>query len=494
MAQPFSQTVGTAWAGARPFLLYSLFGLTLVGFFWLEKPLWALLFVCALPVLALLMRRPTLGIFLIVVSTPFETFLSSDFLTIKAIKLGLVGLIAALLFLQHLGRNREKLVIAKTEPYSWFFALMIVSALLATLTAPSPSRSALGVAQIGLAFFYYWQVRTESLPLSFAAKLLRLIIWVAVPVAALGIAQTLLGYSSFLGSAEQQATEALGGDFTPLGLERASGLFGSSNAAGCFFAATALLAGLHAMVFRRHRIAYWMITGLLVLALLSTFSRGAILAALCSCLFFLAASQRVKSRLKLAAALVGLVVTVFLVIPQETLIRYFRLESGDVIEAGSRTEVWGEGLALIRQHPLTGVGLYGFQEEAEKMKAHGEAAQHPHNGLLKALVEQGFLGGIAYLLLAISFLRISLDTLRRGVSAGREYYWIFAAIACVGICLFGQELVDAGFTVGGSSMAVLFVTLLAIQTSTRDTLARDSAPAHRPSRRIAQWAPGGTAS
>jgi hypothetical protein len=51
---------------------------------------------------------------------------------------------------------------------------------------------------------------------------------------------------------------------------------------------------------------------------------------------------------------------------------------------------------------------------------------------------------------------------------------MFGSIGGIGVCLFTQELFDAGFTMGGSSLAILFATLLGLQVSLLHSLPSDA--------------------
>jgi hypothetical protein len=50
-----------------------------------------------------------------------------------------------------------------------------------------------------------------------------------------------------------------------------------------------------------------------------------------------------------------------------------------------------------------------------------------------------------------------------------QLFWILCSIAVIGLSLFAQELVDAGLTMGGSSIAILFSLLLGLQTGLQNS-------------------------
>jgi O-antigen ligase len=299
---------------------------------------------------------------------------------------------------------------------------------------------------------------------------LKTVVLVSLPAASLAVTQSLFGYGSGLASNEQQAM-ARQEAFTTFwpSIQRACASFGSSNAAGAFFSAAGLVALLHALLLSRHRIRYLAMTGLLGLGLAATFSRGAIAGLLIGVLFIASVIGRSRLRWILAVSLAGLLSLGYIFTPMEQVLGYLRVND-DVLSASvSRVQAWQAAWTMIREHPLSGIGFYGFKQEMLVNEGDPQAPMHPHNGLLKGLVETGIFGGLAYLCYLAVFLRTATSTLRRCVQQP-ELLWIFSSIAAVGMCFFGQELVDAGLTMGGSSIAILFATLLGLQTSLRNSL------------------------
>ncbi|WP_428267997.1 O-antigen ligase family protein [Haliangium sp.] len=64
----------------------------------------------------------------------------------------------------------------------------------------------------------------------------------------------------------------------------------------------------------------------------------------------------------------------------------------------SKFAVWGESLALIRAHPLTGVGRGGFESAFTRFEASGvKSYSHVENEYLQAVVDWGVVAGLAVL-------------------------------------------------------------------------------------------------
>jgi Flp pilus assembly pilin Flp len=407
---------------------------------------------------------PVMGIFWLVALTPFESVANIAFMTLKVLKLAIIGMVGFRLYLAGRGKAKEH------DPYRKVIYCLVAAALYCTLLAPSLRRSAQGLSQIVVFWALYWSVRRMRIDEKRSATVLYSLIAVAVPIALVAILQALTGYEGLLGSKEQQldASQGVLATFWP-SIQRASGTFGSSNAAGAFFAASALAAVLHVLLLRRGRLAYLFVTVTAVIALFLTFSRGAILGLLAGLLFAVCILGRARLRWTVSLSILGLMLVLFVTMPLSTVLGYLRVDDEDLMSASvSRVRAWNGALVMIREHPVSGIGFYGFKEELESLDGSDDAPEHPHNGLLKAVVEEGALGGFAYLFYFAVFLKNSVASVRR-FRGHPQLLWILCSIAVVGLSLFAQELVDAGLTMGGSSIAILFSILLGLQTSLQNS-------------------------
>jgi len=406
---------------------------------------------------------PVSGIFWLVALTPFESVANIDFMTLKVLKLAIIGMVGFRLYLAARGKAKEH------DPYRKVTYCLVAAALYCTLLAPS-LRSAQGLSQVVVFWALYWSVRRMRIDEKHSAALLHSLIAVAVFIAVVAILQALIGYDGLLGSKQQQLDASQGAlaTFWP-SIERASGTFGSSNAAGAFFAASALAAVLHALLLRRDRVAYLFVTVTAVIALFLTFSRGAILGLLAGLLFAVCILGRARLRWTVGLSALGLMLVLVVTMPLATVLGYLRVDDEDLMSASvSRVRAWNGALVMIGEHPVSGIGFYGFKEELESLDGSDDAPEHPHNGLLKAVVEEGALGGLAYLFYFAVFLKNSIASVRR-FRGQPQLFWILCSIAVIGLSLFAQELVDAGLTMGGSSIAILFSLLLGLQTSLQNS-------------------------
>lgn len=196
------------------------------------------------------------------------------------------------------------------------------------------------------------------------------------------------------------------------------------------------------------------------------------------------------------ALMVGLLAFgVVFVLPQANMDRLRRgFDWENDATAETRVALWKLGLHMFNEHPITGVGPGGFRAASY---AYPEArigpvtrrVHTPHSIYIQGLAELGVLGGLALLMLLVSFLRLNALTRKQILSAGSggqnsfEYRLAFAL-----------DLSMVGYLVSGAFLTVLyyphFWNLLALSTALRTVcfrkLHRKSAPKpHDPTRRFA---------
>jgi O-antigen ligase len=414
---------------------------------------------CGIAAACLVFSRPDLGAWLVVILTPIETFGPVSFTVTKAAKLGLTALVA-LALLAGVFQRQENPV---EDPFRLAFFLLLGTGLLATVATGSPLASALGLASLLIYVLFYTSLRCSKVLARNGARLLKVVVWISVPVAVLCIAQLTQGYGGFLGSREQQAMEADGqlGTIWP-SIERASAFFNGPTAAGAFLGLAAVIAFAHAAVFRRFRLRCVLAALLCLLGILATFSRGALLGCLTG-IVFSAWSMGLLNWRRVAFLLLPTTLALGILFADQGVKGYLRLGSDLVSVSASRFDVWKAAFVIIERHPVLGIGFYQFQAISQGIEGFSDTPVHAHNGFLKALVEQGPAGGFAYLLFLYAFVRTARRSLR--VARNKQERWIFGSIAGVGVGLFTQELFDANLVLGGSSVAILFAALLGLQTS-----------------------------
>lgn len=394
-------------------------------------------------------------------STPFEDFLGLQFRTVKIVKLLIYAVIAATLWVRYSRRSRPN----AGDPYVALLVLFLVSAGISTLLSGSLFKSLQGLLSLALFCLFYEGVSRSSMNPRSVKHIFSVITWTGVIACIWAILQSLWGYGHAWGSPEQRLLESAGNfELTGSSLERASSSFGSSNAAGAFFGAMFLIAFLRVVFIRAGRGRYLAISGLALAAILATNSRGAIFGAMGGGAFVAWAYGTPRERIRWFAIAVSCLLLLVFAMPRQRLTDYFRV--GDSIETTSLTrfQAWVGSIDLIRSRPIQGIGFYAFADQVDLPDASEDAPVHPHNGLLKCLVEQGIPGGIIYVLFLIQVLRTGARSIREARS-NADFRWAYSAITAVAAAFFAQELFDAGLTLGASSLSILFATLLGMQVS-----------------------------
>ncbi len=411
-----------------------------------------------------------LGVWLIVPLTPVETLGPLNFALAKPAKLALTVVVTSALFA---GSSKYRLTPVK-DPYRWPFFLVFVTGFFATLLATSPFTSAVGLASILIFVLYYTAALRSAVLVGKGPQLLRIVLWGGVVSSALCLIQLIQGYNSILASAEQQIMQAEGVvDTNWPTLYRGAAAFNGPSAAGAFLGIATIVALAHAQVFRKWRTGYFLAALACLVGVLATFSRGALLGSLAGFVFSSWAMGFLTRRhLLILGSLAALALPWLFATPGVK--AYLRLGTDLVSVSESRVDAWQAAFVILKRHPVFGIGFYEFQGISQGIEGFSDTPLHPHNGFLKALVEQGPLGGCAYLFFLATFLRTARKGLRQAGSADDK--WVLGSIAGAGISLFTQELFDANLTLGGSSIAILFATLLGIQVSLPATIAAKYIP------------------
>ena len=147
--------------------------------------------------------------------------------------------------------------------------------------------------------------------------------------------------------------------------------------------------GVKAQALRLVNVAY---VPAAILAILLTASRGSLIAALPALLFLLGSLNRIKlyQRALLFAALTGSLFVLLPLVPQSS---FQRLETmgNSIAEAdlGGRVDIWGEGIGVLSEHPIVGIGSGTYSTAVESGK-------EAHNSFLSVLVEVGMIGFVLF--------------------------------------------------------------------------------------------------
>lgn len=235
-------------------------------------------------------------------------------------------------------------------------------------------------------------------------------LWFVVPLCVLAALVSLYGVYQFIIGVPIPAAWV---SQSEMGVRtRVFSIFGSPNVMGSFLVMTAPLCAAFAYLLKSWagKIIAWGVTGLLCVACLLTFSRGAWLGMAVAIVIF---SLLVDRRL-LMIALGAAGIAVF--IPQVSG-RITFLFTGDFAvrtQTGGRAERWATGFALLRStNQLFGYGLGRFGGAVAMQNQVIERIKYFYmdNYYLKTLVEMGYAGLTGYLFLLVSTLVSGLRNL-----------------------------------------------------------------------------------
>ena len=155
------------------------------------------------------------------------------------------------------------------------------------------------------------------------------------------------------------------------------------------------------------KIIYLGLIGVLFIALLNTGSRGGYLGFLVGILFFFAHVYR-KQKLKFVGMVIVFMLIAVFALPQQYKDRfqsiYKEQDYNTTNEQGGRIAIWKRGLETAKKTPF-GVGLrnYSLAEGQRKSEENiGGQWLMAHNSYLEILVELGWFGLFAYLMLLLS--------------------------------------------------------------------------------------------
>jgi O-antigen ligase len=200
----------------------------------------------------------------------------------------------------------------------------------------------------------------------------------------------------------------------------------------------------------RRRWAYGLAALLMGGAILLTYSRGAWLLGVPASLVFLAAVRARRVLLPLAAVLVLAALLVAIVAGPGRLTSLLDTTEGTTF---FRLQLWRSSWAMIRDHPLLGVGLDNFLYQYRTHYVLPSAWEeynlsHPHNVVMDFWLRLGLPGLVVWLLLLVCFFRRAWRTFRLRGSQGILALGLMAAM--VNLVVHGLVdnaffLVDLGF-------------------------------------------------
>ena len=182
---------------------------------------------------------------------------------------------------------------------------------------------------------------------------------------------------------------------------RVTSVFGYPNAVGLFLAPLILI-----FICQKNKLSYWLLSLLALLAIIFAKSEGAIFGILAG-LIFLGLSLKFWRKF----TLVGIIISIFLILFTPSLKNYFWQKATLSDFSGQiRKEMWQETLQMLKQKPILGAGLSGYQKAVTPYhkKSYIEIYLYPHNIFLNFWSELGIAGLIVFLWIIIKFFRTGL--------------------------------------------------------------------------------------
>jgi O-antigen ligase len=202
---------------------------------------------------------------------------------------------------------------------------------------------------------------------------------------------------------------------TAEGVFRVRGLYGSPNNLALFLGRTFPVALCLAAFGRRRRWAYALAALPQLAALFLTFSRGALLVGLPAALLFIGIVRRGRTLWAMLGGIAAIVAGLIPLAGTERIASLFRAGEGTTF---LRLNLWRSAWAMIRDHPLRGVGLdnflYAYRTRYILPAAWEERnLSHPHNILLDWWTRLGILGVVTLVWLLAAFFSTAARLYRR---------------------------------------------------------------------------------
>jgi putative inorganic carbon (hco3(-)) transporter len=344
-------------------------------------------------------RRPRLGLAAILATLP--TYFHTPDLAGLSLSLPEVALLLTTVGIALRVAVRGDVRPSPTRFDGWI-ALLLAAALLSLLPTEYPKLSLrlLRTLLLEPLLFYYLVVSVCS-DLRALRPLVVGFLGAAAVVAALAVGQIAL-------NAQTVEVE---------GVRRALGPFPSPNHLGLYLGRALPFAVAGALWSRRWRGLCLALSALLAAALALTFSVGAWLGTATSLLVLAALAGR-RALLALTLAGGALAVLAFVALSRLGVERVIGQATLGGTTAISRRLIWTAALAMLRDHPILGIGLdnflYRYQLEYMLPEAWAEPnISHPHNWVLQFWLELGLPGLLAVLGLLAAFFWCAVRLLRR---------------------------------------------------------------------------------
>ncbi|GAC1383840.1 MAG: O-antigen ligase family protein [Herpetosiphon sp.] len=204
----------------------------------------------------------------------------------------------------------------------------------------------------------------------------------------------------------------------------------------------------------------WLVgSGVILLGLGATFSKGGFIGALCAFV--------VLGWLMRRPALIGMVLVGFILLGSVGLVNGVQRLNPLGGSSGARVELWNSALLMLHDHPITGVGLDQFLRlrdpqsgsryiSTDAANTNERFASHPHNLVLGTLLETGWLGLFALTGIVVRTLWRAWRVTRDHINERALFAGLFAAL----VAALVHGMVDNFYFV--SDLAVSFWLLVAL--------------------------------
>lgn len=302
----------------------------------------------------------------------------------------LVYLCAILAFLRHPDWRR-------LTRHEWWGLFYIVVVTLISFSIAPDKRAALGILKGWLvpAVLVYWMLKHVLQSEKDIRTMLKGMVWQAVLVALVAMLQRLHPIAIWWSS---QWPDTAQYHFTG----RATSLFNSPNAAAMILAPSLII-----MRYLHQKALDYIPAAVLLLGLLTTDSRGGLIAAIVGLLVY---TLWQRKQIQLGAGISLLSLWLF----NPAVLTY--LGSGDLNNADIRVHIWRKSWELSIAHPILGIGLGSFQSMFHQYTLHQPNfdefitpyALHPHNVLLYTWLSFGLVGLVGFIYLLVRSLSSSI--------------------------------------------------------------------------------------
>lgn len=227
-----------------------------------------------------------------------------------------------------------------------------------------------------------------------------------------------------------------------------------------FFISITLLVGMFFMDRFSKKTKYFIITPILflnILIIILANSRGGILAAMFSIFFIILILNKRLLYFGLAASIVSFLFFYINISSfQEAIDGYLRFNT-----VSDREIYWQMGLEVIKDNPVTGVGVDMFDKQFYNYASSEHLAlfktgsnrlgkPHPHNFFLYYTAENGILGFFASISFFLVFFYLGSETIKLAEGKKNDKYVLSIVIVAIGIGLFVRTFIEiAGFLTYG---------------------------------------------